>query len=102
MITFSPFWFGNGRKTSKITKKYHIFLDIRTYREFWDVLDAINRYRESLYDVFEVLIFWSTFVDLLVNISTLLGLKRVKKRQKSHKNSTFSQIFSILTSSEVF
>ena len=59
------------------------------------VLDAINWDRESLDDVFEDLKFWSTFVDLLVNISVLLDLKSIKKRQKSLKNSTFCHIWAI-------
>ena len=60
------------------------------FSELYAILDAINWSREILYDVFEVLKFWSTFVDLLVNISILLDLKRVKKRQKSLKISLFA------------
>ena len=43
------------------------------------MLDAISWDIESLYDVFEVLKFWSTLVDLLGNISTLFGERLVEK-----------------------
>ena len=80
-----------------------MFLDFSSpFSHSKSFLDAVNWDRESLHDVFEVLKFWSTFVDLLVNISTLLDLKRVKKRQKSLKNSTFSHISAILASSRPF
>ena len=36
-----------------------IFLIISCFKEFESVSEAINWYRESLYDVFEVLKFWS-------------------------------------------
>ena len=52
------------------------------FSKSYAVLDAINWDRETLDDVFEDLKFWSTFVDLLVNISILLHLKRVKKTLK--------------------
>ena len=43
------------------------------------MLDAISWDIERLYDVFEVLKFWSTLVDLLGNISTLFGERLVEK-----------------------
>ena len=53
------------------------------------MLDAISWDIESLYDVFEVLKFWSTLVDLLGNISTLFGERLVEKWVKMGKNVTF-------------
>ena len=55
------------------------------------MLDAISWDIESLYDVFEVLKFWSTLVDLLGNISTLFGERLVKKWVKMGKNANFSK-----------
>ena len=50
---------------------------MRYFSKSYAILDAINCGRETLDDVFEDLKFWSTFVDLLVNISILLDLRRV-------------------------
>ena len=36
-----------------------IFVYVSYFKEFESVSEAINWYRESLYDVFEVLKFWS-------------------------------------------
>ena len=62
------------------------------------MLDAISWDIESLYDVFEVLKFWSTLVDLLGNISTLFGERLVKKWVKMGKNVTFLEKNSIYAS----
>ena len=56
-----------GKNATFLEKIFYI----RDYRQFLADLDAINWDRESLHDVFEVLKFWSTLVDLLGNISTL-------------------------------
>ena len=50
------------------------------------VLDAINYNLESLYDVLTYLKFWSTLVDLLVNILDHFGWIKVKIWVKKVKN----------------
>ena len=58
-------------------------------RDFWDVLDAINWDRVRLHVDWEFSKIWSTFVDLLGNISTCFGVRKCENRPKSVKKHIF-------------
>ena len=60
------------------------------FRDFWDVLDAINWDRVRLYVILHVLKIWSTCVDLLGNISTCFGMRKGENRPKSVKKHIFA------------
>ena len=55
------------------------------FRDFWDVLDAINWDRVRLDTSRHILKIWSTCVDLLGNISTCFHVKNGENGPKSWK-----------------
>ena len=69
-----------------------------SFKKFKSVLEAINWDRDSLHVVLTFFKIWSTFVDLLGNISTLFDERLVKKCVKMGKNVTFLDKNSIYAS----
>ena len=66
------------------------------FRDFWDVLDAINWDRVRLYVSWQVLKIWSACVDLLGNISTCFGMRKGENRPKTMKKHIFYSFWCIV------